>query len=162
MKCAYIFRPVGLIILLLLVVTCVGAYAQKPPARKRTAVAPGRPLGRRLGSRLSSSPSVIPATFNFSTSSCKPERRLGGGGKGRAGGVALYTSDGGDHWTINLGDPQSNAAAFSHLRFIDPRHGWMVQGNDQLLRTVDGQNWEVVARFPTTTSITSSPLRLLA
>jgi len=72
---------------------------------------------------------------------------VGGTARG-AGGMVLYTSDGGDHWSVNLGDPQSNAAAYSELRFIDARHGWMAQGNDQLLRTVDGQNWEVVGKIP--------------
>src|SRR6267378_1864549 len=72
---------------------------------------------------------------------------VGGTARG-AGGVALYTNDGGEHWSVNLGDPQSNAAAYSDLRFFDARHGWMAQGNDQLLRTVDGQNWEVVGKIP--------------
>src|SRR5882762_9582942 len=72
---------------------------------------------------------------------------VGGTARG-AGGMVLYTNDGGDHWSVNLGDPQSNAAAYSELRFIDARHGWMAQGNDQLLRTVDGQNWEVVGKIP--------------
>ena len=61
--------------------------------------------------------------------------------------MVLYTADGGDHWTLNMGDPQSNMSAYQYLRFIDQRHGWMWQGKQQLLRTVDGQNWEVVTNF---------------
>ena len=71
---------------------------------------------------------------------------VGGNARG-GGGVVLYTTDGGDHWTLNMGDPQSNVSAYQYLRFIDQRHGWMWQGKQQLLRTVDGQNWEVVANF---------------
>ncbi len=147
-------------IALALVAPTIQIAAQQPPvpARRPSSVSrPGTPL-RQIGG--STTPSQVPLKGIFEPISYPDDlqlfdvffvnRNIGWavGGKNRAGGVALYTSDGGNHWAIQVGDPQSNAAPFSHLRFVDERHGWMVQGNDQLLRTVDGQNWEVVSKIP--------------
>src|SRR5712671_2242697 len=45
-----------------------------------------------------------------------------GGATELAGGVILYTRDGGANWTIQMGDPQSSDAAIQSLRFIDATH----------------------------------------
>lgn len=66
-------------------------------------------------------------------------------GKG-TGGFILHTTDGGQQWEVQLGDPHSNNAEVSSLHFLDAVHGWAVQGG-QLIRTVDGQSWETVGPF---------------
>src|SRR5437016_12268955 len=38
---------------------------------------------------------------------------VAGGADELSGGVILHTTDGGDHWEIQLGDPQSSDAAFT-------------------------------------------------
>jgi photosystem II stability/assembly factor-like uncharacterized protein len=63
------------------------------------------------------------------------------GASGGKGGFILQTRDGGDHWTLRLGDPQSNDQPIHSFRFIDDTHGSVVQGG-KLLRTSDGTNWE--------------------
>jgi photosystem II stability/assembly factor-like uncharacterized protein len=57
------------------------------------------------------------------------------------GGFILQTTDSGDHWTLRLGDPQSNDQPIHSFRFMDATHGWVVQG-DKLLGTSDGTTWE--------------------
>jgi hypothetical protein len=43
----------------------------------------------------------------------------GDAGGGLKGGVILHTQDGGDNWTIQLGDPQSSQRAYRELRSKD-------------------------------------------
>lgn len=68
-----------------------------------------------------------------------------GGKTAMKGGVILHTSDGGDHWDVQVGDPESSDRAFHDLRFIDPTHGWAAQraagGDERLLHTTDGTHW---------------------
>ncbi len=69
-------------------------------------------------------------------------------------GTVLYTKDGGDTWTPQLGgDPQSQEAPISHLQFLDETHGWAWQGG-KLLRTTDGENWETIGALPEYTGYT--------
>jgi len=68
-------------------------------------------------------------------------------GKGK-GGIILHTADGGEHWDIQLGDPDSNEENFDHLHFLDASHGWAVQRGGKLLRTSDGTNWEEAGSLP--------------
>ena len=67
-------------------------------------------------------------------------------GKG-AGGIIVHTTDGGEHWDIQLGDPKSNEPPFQKLHFLDQTHGWAVQSDEKLLRTSDGKNWEEAGSF---------------
>lgn len=66
-------------------------------------------------------------------------------------GTILHTTDGGDTWTPQLGgDPQSTEPAIHDLRFADGTHGWADQGSggdNKLLRTTDGENWEQVGKL---------------
>lgn len=56
-------------------------------------------------------------------------------------GTILYTKNGGETWTPQLGgDPQSADATIDNPRFVNPTHGWATQ-NNKLLRTTDGQSW---------------------
>jgi len=65
-----------------------------------------------------------------------------------SGGVLIHTNDGGEHWDLQLGDPDSGQfAGFEKIYFLDKRHGWVVQ-KDKLLRTTDGQNWEEAGSLP--------------
>ena len=60
------------------------------------------------------------------------------------GGVILHTSDGGDHWDVQVGDPESSEKPFHDLRFIDATHGWALQSTgseERLLHTTDGTHW---------------------
>jgi len=66
-------------------------------------------------------------------------------GKG-PGGFIFHTSDGGEHWDVQMGDPHSNNPEVNMLRFLDATHGWAVQG-EQLVRTTDGTTWETVGPF---------------
>ncbi len=65
-------------------------------------------------------------------------------------GTILYTSDGGDNWTAQLGgDPQSRGDKLADLRFLDGTHGWVVGDNvntvqKRLLGTSDGMTWRQV------------------
>jgi len=63
------------------------------------------------------------------------------------GGVLIHTADGGAHWDLQLGDPESSQAGFYNLYFLDGTHGWVTQ-SDKLLRTSDGVNWEQAGSFP--------------
>ena len=67
------------------------------------------------------------------------------GGKSEIrGGVILHTTDGGSHWEVQYGDPESADRAVMNLRFLDTTHGWGIQGTGQasrLLHTTDGKNW---------------------
>jgi photosystem II stability/assembly factor-like uncharacterized protein len=65
-------------------------------------------------------------------------------------GTILYTKNGGDTWTPQLGgDPQSAEGKIQTLRFVDATHGWADQegGGGKLLRTTDGQNWEQIGKL---------------
>lgn len=68
------------------------------------------------------------------------------------GGILLHTSDGGNHWEVQLGDPKSSDRGMKDLRFIDPTHGWVVQGaplDAKLLHTTDGKNWQLTGSMET-------------
>ena len=72
---------------------------------------------------------------------------VAGGASVLKGGVILHTTDGGDHWTLQLGDPKSADRAYRSLRFVDAKHGWAVQGTSSkanLLGTTDGERWAPV------------------
>lgn len=69
---------------------------------------------------------------------------VAGGANQIAGGIILHTTDGGNHWEIQYGDPQSSDRAVTDLRFLDASHGWAVQrtnGASRLLHTRDGKLW---------------------
>ncbi len=68
-------------------------------------------------------------------------------GRGQ-GGFILHTTDAGEHWEIQLGDPNSNEDRFNELRFLDTSHGW-AQKSGKLVRTLDGTNWEEAGSLPT-------------
>jgi photosystem II stability/assembly factor-like uncharacterized protein len=68
-------------------------------------------------------------------------------GKGQ-GGIILHTTNGGEHWEIQLGDPSSNEEGFDDLYFLDASHGWAVQRGGKLVRTSDGTNWEEAGSLP--------------
>lgn len=64
-----------------------------------------------------------------------------------SGGVLIHTTDGGEHWDLQLGDPESPQAGFSNLYFLDATHGWVTQ-KYKLLHTSDGVNWEEAGSLP--------------
>lgn len=69
---------------------------------------------------------------------------VGGGTTEMAGGMIIHTRDGGNHWEVQYGDPQSSERAISEFRFLDATHGWAVQRTgsaSRLLHTRDGQSW---------------------
>jgi len=72
---------------------------------------------------------------------------IAGGSKWKEGGFILQTKDGGDHWTVQLGDPKSSDPSIKNLHFIDATHGWAVQG-EKFMTTSDGQNWEDAGTLP--------------
>jgi photosystem II stability/assembly factor-like uncharacterized protein len=62
-------------------------------------------------------------------------------------GTILYTKNGGETWTPQLGgDPQSADATIDNPRFVNPTHGWATQ-NNKLLRTTDGQTWGEIGKL---------------
>lgn len=67
-----------------------------------------------------------------------------------AGGTILKTTDGGAHWTAQVGgDPRASDPPLRNLRFADATHGWAVAGyGEQLYRTSDGEHWETVGPMP--------------
>lgn len=69
---------------------------------------------------------------------------VAGGATEIAGGLIIHTMDGGDHWEVQYGDPQSSDRSITALRFLDTTHGWAVQrtnGASRLLHTRDGKLW---------------------
>jgi len=76
---------------------------------------------------------------------------IAGGASELSGGVILHTTDGGDRWEIQLGDPQSSDSAFKELRFLDRTQGWAVQRTPlahNLMHTRDGKNWILAGEIP--------------
>jgi len=63
------------------------------------------------------------------------------------GGFILRTTDGGETWELQFGDPHSATRGFWQLDFIDERHGWATWFGGTLLRTTDGENWEPMGAF---------------
>ncbi len=68
-------------------------------------------------------------------------------------GTIIYTTDGGAHWTAQLGgDPAAAENPLDGLRFIDAQHGWATerfpQTDSKLLRTTDGEHWERIGAIP--------------
>jgi photosystem II stability/assembly factor-like uncharacterized protein len=73
-----------------------------------------------------------------------------GGKSALRGGVILHTADGGDHWDVQVGDPESSDRAFRGLRFIDATHGWATQttgSEERLLHTTDGAHWRTTGKI---------------
>lgn len=64
------------------------------------------------------------------------------------GGFILNTRDGGQTWNVQLGDPHSPTRGFEQLQFIDETHGWATQWSGNMLRTTDGETWEVIGAYP--------------
>jgi photosystem II stability/assembly factor-like uncharacterized protein len=68
-----------------------------------------------------------------------------------AAGTILKTTDSGASWTPLLGgDPLSEERAITQLVFVTPTAGWATQisGSTNLLRTTDGENWELIGTIP--------------
>jgi photosystem II stability/assembly factor-like uncharacterized protein len=69
-----------------------------------------------------------------------------------AAGTILKTTDSGASWTPLLGgDPLSEERAITQLVFVTPTTGWATQvtgTHTNLLRTSDGENWELVGEIP--------------
>ena len=74
------------------------------------------------------------------------------GGNGKGAGVILNTQDGGNHWSVQWGDPQGKDDAPTDFFFLDATHGWVRQGYNDLLHTTDGQNWVAGAKIDHYTS----------
>ena len=66
------------------------------------------------------------------------------------GGLILHTTDGGEHWNVQLGGPHTATRSFQQVWFLDATHGWATEwGPGGLLRTTDGETWESVRpNFP--------------
>jgi photosystem II stability/assembly factor-like uncharacterized protein len=64
------------------------------------------------------------------------------------GGVIVHTADGGDHWDVQYGDPQSTEAAPRELRFLSPRQGWAFGPDHNFLHTRDGNHWIMAGSHP--------------
>jgi len=80
---------------------------------------------------------------------------VSGGTDETHGGIVLHTSDGGDHWKVQYGDPQSSDRAVRNIRFVDTTHGWAMQGTGsaaRLLHTADGHNWNLAGTIPENTT----------
>ena len=83
---------------------------------------------------------------------------VAGGKTSHAGGVIYRTTDGGNKWELQVGDPESSDRGFRDLRFVDATHGFAVQGSagtfHKLYSTSDGQSWAPTGQR------TRAPLRL--
>ncbi len=77
---------------------------------------------------------------------------VAGGKNAMAGGVIYHTADGGKTWDLQLGDPQSSDRAVRDLHFVDPTHGFAVQGTPgtthALVSTSDGKSWIPTGTVP--------------
>ena len=76
---------------------------------------------------------------------------VSGGTSEVRGGIILHTQDGGSHWQLEYGDPESSDYAVVKMRFLDSTHGWAMQGTGSaahLLHTTDGQNWNLAGTIP--------------
>ena len=72
-----------------------------------------------------------------------------GGTNEARGPVIIHTTDAGDHWTLEAGDPESDAYAFERLRFVDEHLGFALQrtgSNCNIYRTTDGEHWLPVGK----------------
>jgi len=80
---------------------------------------------------------------------------VSGGTDETHGGIILHTTDGGDPWEVQYGDPQSSDRAVRNIRFLDATRGWAIQGTGsaaRLLHTTDGHNWNLAGTIPENTA----------
>jgi len=62
-------------------------------------------------------------------------------------GTILFTKDGGDTWTPQLGgDPSAVGTPVSDLFVLDVKTGWARQHYDTMLRTTNGQDWQEIGK----------------
>ncbi len=72
------------------------------------------------------------------------------GGHAVRSGFLMKTTDGGANWTLQVGDPDGEERDYTHLRFVDATHGWVVQRTSldaNLFATRDGEQWELVGKL---------------
>jgi photosystem II stability/assembly factor-like uncharacterized protein len=129
--------------------------AQKPPAQrpgvpaKKPATAAAAPQPKFKGIW---EPVNYPEDIEFiSTYFVSGDEGWVSGGVGNnytVGGVILHTADGGEHWEVQYGDPQSADAAPQKLRFLSPRQGWALGPHASLLHTRDGNHWILAGTVP--------------
>jgi len=122
--------------------------AQRPPARKAPpAAASGvaaQPKHKGIWEPINYKGDLELLDVHFATAD---KGWVAGGASTMQGAVILHTRDGGESWTVQLGDPESSERAFMDLRFVGETHGWATQstgGARKLLRTTDGESWEVI------------------
>jgi photosystem II stability/assembly factor-like uncharacterized protein len=136
--------------LLVSLICCVGGAAGQTPQARTGATRPStgaknaQPKFKAIWEPINY-PDDLPLTSVFFVND--QVGWISGGRNWSEGGFILHTKDGGDHWTVQLGDPQSSDPAINNLRFIDATHGWAVQ-KDKLVRTSDGSNWEDAGSLP--------------
>ncbi len=131
----------------LLLLALAGALAAQPPAKKSTltkTTSAAQPKYKAIWEPVN----VKEDLKLFSVYFVSPDEGWVAGGKDELhGGVILHTSDGGEKWEVQLGDPQSSDRAYTDLRFDGPKLGWAAEstsgGDHKLLHTADGQNWTV-------------------
>lgn len=141
-----------LILLLVSLVWCVGgATGQRPESPAATTKPAAADKSAQLKFKAIWEPINYPADLRLLDVFFVNERVgwiAGRKENGLSGGFILQTKDGGDHWAVQLGDPQSSDDAIENLRFLDETHGWAVQGA-KLVRTSDGTSWEDAGSLPT-------------
>jgi photosystem II stability/assembly factor-like uncharacterized protein len=133
------------------ILCAAGASAQKPRAR--------RPVGKTSSTRAEQpkfkavfEPVNFDQDVKLFSVYCADEQSCwaAGGTSETRGGIIIHTSDAGDHWTIQTGDPQSDDYAFRDLRFVNEHLGFAVQRTgsaSRLYRTEDGEHWLPVGKI---------------
>lgn len=144
--CGRIIGGLGAVAVLLAVaeVSAVSQTASRPhPARTSSAAGPANAAQKYKGIW---EPKNYPDDVHIEDVYFANEKVGWAAGRG-AGGFLLHTTDGGEHWDLQLGDPHSNTPEVNRLRFLDATHGWAMQGG-QLIRTMDGTTWQTIGPLP--------------
>jgi len=132
---------------LVLLLALVGGSAAQPPSKKST-LAKGTSAAQPKYKAIWEPVNVKEDLKLLSVYFVSPDEGWVAGGKDELhGGVILHTTDGGEKWEVQLGDPQSSDRAYTDLRFDGPKLGWAAEstsgGDHKLLHTTDGQSWNV-------------------
>lgn len=132
----------------------VTVFAQQRPTPRKSAPAaarPAQPAGERPRFKAIWEPVNYPEDINLNDVVFLDDQNgWVTGGNFNHGAIILHTTDGGEHWNVQLGDPQNSDRQYQDLRMLDAKTGFAIQHTgmaSNLLRITDGEHWLPVGKI---------------